>query len=103
MDLVLRRDGVDRLDALQGFKTNPGFQIRDCADVFSGTLGSFLSVWDLTIRPVQLSGSHLTGNNLICFSLQLRVNTPSESLAKIRIIADFQPVGSKTIESGTMP
>lgn len=56
MHLELRRDGVDRIDALQGFKTYLGFQI--------GTvLTSFLGHWDrcsefgLTIRPVQLSGS----------------------------------------------
>ena len=42
MDLVLRRDGVDQLDALQGFKTNPtGFQI--------GTV--LTSFWDIGIVP----------------------------------------------------
>lgn len=28
MHLVLRGDGVDRLNALQGFERDPGFQLR---------------------------------------------------------------------------
>ena len=57
---MLRRDGVDRLDPLQGIETNLRFELGTVLTSFLGH-GSFFLGLDLTIRPVQLSGSTSVG------------------------------------------
>jgi len=54
--LVPRRDRVLRLDALEGLKTYPGFQIGTVLTSFLGN-GDCGSDSGLMIRPVQLSGT----------------------------------------------
>jgi hypothetical protein len=56
MHLVLRGDGVDRLNALQGFERDPGFQLCTMLTSFLGH-GDRSSEFGLTIRPVQLLGT----------------------------------------------
>ena len=57
MDLVLRRNRVDRLDALQGLKSNFRFEFRIMLASFRGHLRDRISGLDLTIRPVQFPGT----------------------------------------------
>ena len=57
VDLVLRRNGVDRLDALQGLKSNFRFEFRVMLASFRGHFRDRISGLDLTIRPVQFSGA----------------------------------------------
>jgi len=56
MDLVFCGYGVDRLEALEGLKTNTGFQIGTVLTAFLGHVDRFSGL-DLTIRPVQFPGT----------------------------------------------
>jgi hypothetical protein len=49
-------NGVNRVDALQGIKTNLGFKMGTVLTAFFGH-GDRFPDFGLTIRPVQLSGS----------------------------------------------
>src|SRR5688572_22077366 len=57
MHLVLRRNGMHRLDALQGFETNLSFEFWTMLASFLGHLDRSGLSLDLTIPAVQFSGS----------------------------------------------
>jgi len=57
MDLVPSRDGVDRLDAFQGFESDFGFKLGTVLTTFFGQGDRWVGALELTIPPVQLLGS----------------------------------------------